>query len=57
MDETMRDPAAARAAGLEPAAVARLWEGFVGGAPGLYWSRVWAVYVLLRWCQRNGVRA
>jgi asparagine synthase (glutamine-hydrolysing) len=57
MDETMRDPAAARTAGLEPGAVLRLWRGFVGGAPGLYWSRVWAVYVLIRWCQRNGVHA
>jgi asparagine synthase (glutamine-hydrolysing) len=37
--------------------VLRLWRGFVGGAPGLYWSRVWAVYVLIRWCQRNGVHA
>jgi asparagine synthase (glutamine-hydrolysing) len=57
MDETMRDPAAAEAAGLAPEAVRRLWQGFVDGAPGLYWSRVWAVYVLIRWCQRNRVRA
>ena len=32
-------------------------EAFRAGAPGLYWSRVWAVYVLVRWCQRHGVRA
>lgn len=57
MDETLRDPAAARTAGLDADAVHRLWRGFVGGAPGLYWSRVWAVYVLIRWCQRNGVQA
>jgi asparagine synthase (glutamine-hydrolysing) len=57
MDRTLRDPEAVRQAALEPAAVARLWSAFLGGAPGLYWSRVWALYVLVRWCQRNGVRA
>jgi len=57
MDQTMRDPAAARPAGLDPDAVRRLWQGFLDGTSGIYWSRVWAVYVLLRWCQRNDVRA
>jgi asparagine synthase (glutamine-hydrolysing) len=56
MDATMCDPEASRAAGLRPDAVARLWRAFLDGAPGVYWSRVWAVYVLVRWCQRNGVR-
>jgi asparagine synthase (glutamine-hydrolysing) len=55
MDETMRDHDVIRAVGLEPAAVERLWRAFLDGAPGLYWSRVWAVYVLIRWCHRNGV--
>jgi len=57
MDQTMRDPAAARTAGLAPEAVHRLWQGFLDGRSGLYWSRVWAVFVLLRWCQRNQVAA
>lgn len=57
IDETMRDPQAARQAGLAPDSVRRLWQAFLDDAPGLYWSRVWAVYVLIRWCQRNGVRA
>jgi asparagine synthase (glutamine-hydrolysing) len=57
MDETMRDARAARAAGLDPEAVRRLWVAFQEGAPGLYWSRVWALYVLIRWCERHGVRA
>jgi asparagine synthase (glutamine-hydrolysing) len=57
MDDTLRDPEAVRQAGLEPRAVGRLWRGFLDGAPGLYWSRIWAVYVLVRWCQRNRVRA
>jgi asparagine synthase (glutamine-hydrolysing) len=57
MDETMRDVAAVRAAGLDPEAVRRLWVAFQEGAPGLYWSRVWALYVLVRWCARHGVCA
>lgn len=55
MDQTLRDPHAVAAAGLEPVAVERLWRAFLDGAPGLYWSRVWSVYVLVRWCHRNGV--
>jgi asparagine synthase (glutamine-hydrolysing) len=55
IDETMRDPQAATQAGLHPEAVRHLWQAFIDGAPGLYWSRVWAVYVLIRWCQRNHV--
>jgi len=56
IDETLRDPVAVRTAGLNPTAVARLWQAFLHRAPGLYWSRVWALYVLVRWCQRHGVR-
>ena len=55
MDQTMRDPAAAAAVGLNGEAVSRLWKGFRDGQPGLYWSRVWALYVLIRWCQRHGL--
>jgi len=62
MDETMRDARAVSAVGLEPTAVERLWRGFRSGngngngASGMYWSRAWAVYVFVRWCQRHGVR-
>ncbi|MBK7875225.1 MAG: asparagine synthase (glutamine-hydrolyzing) [Planctomycetes bacterium] len=39
--------------GLAPGAVARLWSAFSSGAPGLYWSRVWALFVLSRWCRAH----
>jgi len=55
MDETLRDPAAARRAGLQPEAVQQLWTAFLAGAPGMYWSRIWAIYALIRWCHANGV--
>ena len=34
-----------------------LWSAFQRGEPGLYWTRVWALYVLIRWCHRHGVLA
>jgi asparagine synthase (glutamine-hydrolysing) len=55
MDQTMRDPQAIAPVGLQPAAVERLWRAFLDGAPGMYWSRVWSVYVFVRWCHRNRV--
>jgi asparagine synthase (glutamine-hydrolysing) len=55
MDHTLRDPQAIAPVGLDPAAVERLWRAFLDGAPGMYWSRVWSVYVLIRWCHRNRV--
>ncbi|HEY7299562.1 MAG TPA: asparagine synthase (glutamine-hydrolyzing) [Xanthobacteraceae bacterium] len=55
IDQTLRDPKAVAPAGLDPAAIGRLWRAFLDGAPGLYWSRIWCVYVFIRWCHRNRV--
>lgn len=56
IDRILRDADAVRAAGLAPDPVQRLWQAFQAGAPGLYWSRVWAIYVLVRWCLHHGVQ-
>jgi asparagine synthase (glutamine-hydrolysing) len=55
MDQTLRDPQAVAPVGLNPTAVERLWQAFLAGAPGIHWSRVWSVYVFVRWCHRNSV--
>jgi asparagine synthase (glutamine-hydrolysing) len=55
MEEVFADTSLAGRAGLRPEAVAILWKSFLAGRPGLYWSRVWAVYVLLEWCRRHDV--
>jgi asparagine synthase (glutamine-hydrolysing) len=55
MDQTLRDPQAIAPLGLDPVAVERLWRAFLDGAPGMYWSRVWSIYVFVRWCHRNHV--
>jgi asparagine synthase (glutamine-hydrolysing) len=55
IDGTMRDPQMIMPVGLDPRAVAQLWRAFLDGAPGLYWSRVWAIYVYIRWCHRHRI--
>lgn len=55
IDSVLRDERLSNAAGLSGATVAKLWKAFQDGAPGLYWSRVWALYILLRWCERHSV--
>ena len=55
MDRTMRDGAAVKATGLNPEAVGLLWQAFIDRNPGIYWSRVWAIFVLIRWCHRHRV--
>lgn len=55
MDEALRDPGAVKRTGLDPDLVARIWRAFLDGHRGIYWSRVWALYVLVRWCARHGV--
>jgi asparagine synthase (glutamine-hydrolysing) len=52
---TSRDACAA--AGVDASTVGRLWRAFDRGAPGMYWSRVWELYVLLRWCREHRVAA
>jgi asparagine synthase (glutamine-hydrolysing) len=55
MDQTLRVPQAIVPARLDPAAVERLCRSFLDGAPGMYLSRVWAVYVFVRWFHHNRV--
>jgi asparagine synthase (glutamine-hydrolysing) len=55
MDETLRDQNLAESVGLDGPTITRLWTSFQANAPGLYWSRVWSLYVLLDWSRRQGV--
>lgn len=51
--DVLLDPQLCRRVGLRPESVARLWTQFLQNDSGLYWTRVWAIYVLLRWCDRH----
>jgi asparagine synthase (glutamine-hydrolysing) len=55
MAAVLTDPQSCRRSGIRADTVATLWRSFVEGRAGLYWSRVWAVYVLLAWCETHGV--
>lgn len=56
IDELFHDRSAVEAVGLNHQTVLQLWETYGSGAPGLYWSRIWSLYVLIHWCQLHGVR-
>ncbi|MEZ5664496.1 MAG: asparagine synthase (glutamine-hydrolyzing) [Burkholderiaceae bacterium] len=56
IEATMLDAGSVAAAGLNPAEVRRLWLAFRAGAKGLYWTRIWAIFALIRWTQVNQVR-
>lgn len=50
-------PEAGVSIGLAPRVCQRFWHAFLAGEPGITWSRVWGLYVLLQWSQRWGVEA
>lgn len=53
--ESLQDVGHIERVGLDGEAVARLWRSFERGGPGVYWSRVWALHVLLTFCRRHRV--
>jgi asparagine synthase (glutamine-hydrolysing) len=55
VERTLCHPEYGAACGLNSETVKLLWKAFVSGAPGLYWSRVWSIFVLLRWCRQQRV--
>ena len=55
IDSTFDDRELVASVGLRHEAVGRLWRSYQAGAPGLYWSRVWSLFVLLNWCRTHGV--
>jgi asparagine synthase (glutamine-hydrolysing) len=57
LDATFRDINLAHAIGLDAETVGRVWRAFKKGGAGLYWSRVWGLYVLMSWCRRHGAYA
>ena len=54
--ETLTDHTLVSAAGLDPRAVQRLWTTYLQAPGRIYWTRIWAVYALVSWSERNGVR-
>jgi asparagine synthase (glutamine-hydrolysing) len=55
IDEIFGDQRLCAQVGLSHTSLTRLWRSFQQRAPGIYWSRIWALFVLLWWCRRHGV--
>jgi asparagine synthase (glutamine-hydrolysing) len=55
IDALFNDDRLGASIGLRSEAIRSLWNAFLSGGPGLYWSRVWALFVLLWWCRRHQV--
>ena len=55
MQRLLSDASLVGRAGLRPRTVQTLWQSYMAGRPGLYWSRVWSIYALLSWCQTHDV--
>jgi asparagine synthase (glutamine-hydrolysing) len=53
MQALFADQGLAARVGLRGQSLWTLWHSFAEGRPGLYWSRIWAIYVLLSWCQEH----
>jgi asparagine synthase (glutamine-hydrolysing) len=53
IDALFADRALVESVGLRAPALGRLWRAFRAGAPGIYWSRIWAPFVLLHWCRQH----
>ena len=55
VDQTLHDTELCRSVGIHPAAAARLATAFQSGQPGIYWTRLWMLFVLLWWCRDHQV--
>jgi asparagine synthase (glutamine-hydrolysing) len=53
VEATLTDRASVAAAGLHVTATTALWRSFLAHPGRIYWTRVWAVFVLIRWCAIN----
>lgn len=57
IEATFQDINLAHAIGLNAETVGRIWRAFKSGDKSVYWSRVWALFILMHWCRRNEVYA
>lgn len=56
METLFSDHSLVERVGLRPEAVKTLWKSFAARRPGLYWSRIWAIFVLLWWSDKHQMR-
>ena len=55
IEDLFADRALVESVGLRFETLGRLWRAFRAGAPGIYWSRILAPFVLLHWCRQHRI--
>jgi asparagine synthase (glutamine-hydrolysing) len=55
MRSVLSDRARLSGIGLDPGAVSDILSAYQRGRPHIPWSRVWALHVFARWCEKNRV--
>ena len=55
VERVLTDAEHCRAVGIDPDTSAKLWLAFKRADSGLYWSRIWSLFVYLRLCKREGL--
>ena len=56
LDGLLADQDLMKQVGINAEPVGKLWRDFLAGRPGVYWTRVWLIAVLLWWCRRHDMR-
>lgn len=56
IDAAFHDASLIGSLGLDQEAIQKLWRAFQDGVPGIYWTRIWSLFILLWWCRRYGLR-
>lgn len=57
VERTLTDASLVCAAGLKVEATTSLWRRFLAKPDSIYWTRIWALFVLARWCAINDLVA
>jgi asparagine synthase (glutamine-hydrolysing) len=55
IQDQLLDPEASLALGLNPTELSRIWTLYLDRPGSYYWTRIWALFVLLRWSRINNV--
>lgn len=51
----LEDPGRLQRIGLNPEIVKKVWGKFLQSPKSVGWSRPWSIYVLVKWCEVNGI--
>jgi asparagine synthase (glutamine-hydrolysing) len=55
ISEVLKDAGRLRSVGLDSETVRKVWDRFLQSPRAVGWTRPWAIYVLVKWCEINGI--